>query len=70
MMRPFDDPSELSSEQRHCELARVLAAGILRLRQRRLLAGEPAASPRKTVEKSPAAGLEVSGQTVLSVTTG
>jgi len=68
-MRPIDDVSELTPDQRRRELVAILAAGVLRLRQRRLRAGEPAAPP-DTSPKSSAAGLDVGAETVLSVHTG
>jgi hypothetical protein len=68
-MRQIDDVSELTPDQRRRELVAILAAGVLRLRQRRLRAGEPAAPP-DTSPKSSAAGLEVGAETVLSVHTG
>lgn len=69
-MRPLYDPSELSPEQRCRELAGILATGVLRLRKRRLLAGQPAETTRKTSVESAAERLEVSGETVLSVQSG
>lgn len=69
-MRPFDVPTELSPEQRRRELVGILAIGVLRHRQRRLLAGEVAAPTPKTVRESAAERLEVSDETVLSVHTG
>ena len=69
-MRPFAPPSELTADQRRRELAGILAAGVLRLRKRRLLAGEPAQMPRETSPESAAERLEVSGETVLSVQSG
>ncbi len=69
-MPTFNDPTELSPEQRRRELAGIFAIGVARLRQRRLLVGEPAAPPPETAPKSAASCLEVSGETVLSVHTG
>lgn len=69
-MRPFAPPSELSPEQRRRELTSILAAGILRLRKHRLLAAEPAPTPRESSLKSAAPCLEVSDETVLSVHAG
>ena len=69
-MRPLYDPSELSPEQRCRELAGILAAGWLRLRNRRLLAGQPAKISRETSAESAAERLEVSGETVLSDQSG
>jgi hypothetical protein len=48
------------------EIARILAAGILRLRRRALLDSEGSERP----ENSSLQHLEVSGETVLSVPTG
>jgi hypothetical protein len=69
-MRLSDDVSELTPEQRRRELVAILAVGVLRLRQRRLRAGEPAAPPPKTAPDSAAGRLEVGPETVLSVHTG
>ena len=69
-MRSLYAPSELSSEQRRREVAGIFAAGVLRLRKLRLLAGEPTESPRETPAESAAERLEVSGETVLSVQSG
>jgi hypothetical protein len=55
--------SARSSDDRLQELAAILAKGILRLRQR------TAVTPENPTEFS-APGLEVSGETVLSVQTG
>lgn len=69
-MRHFVPPSERTPEQRRRELAEILAAGILRLRKRRLLAGVPSRTPRENSPESPASRLEVSDGTVLSVHAG
>jgi hypothetical protein len=69
-MRLTDDVSELTPDQRRSELVAILAGGVLRLRQRRLRAGEPAASPPKTAPDSAAGHLEVGAETVLSVHSG
>jgi hypothetical protein len=64
MYRPYDNNPDLPSpEQRRREIARILAAGILRLRARAALA--PAKSLEKP-ENSAANCLEVSSETVLS----
>ncbi len=68
-MRLTDDVSELTPNQRRRELVAILAAGVLRLRQRRLRTGEPAAPP-KTAPDSAAGRLEVGAETVLSVHSG
>ena len=66
-MRPIDDPDELTSDDRLTEVAAILARGVLRLRTRRKLAGNADA---KNGSDSGQAPLEVSDETVLSVTTG
>jgi hypothetical protein len=35
-MRLLDDPAPLTPEDRRCEVARILARGLLRLRERRI----------------------------------
>lgn len=69
-MRHFTDPAELSTEQRRGELVCILAAGVLRLLQRRLLVGESLAQIPTITPKSAAERLEFAGETVLSVHTG
>ena len=67
-MRPIDDPSFLTPDERLSEVAGILAAGVLRLHARAALPGD-----NPGLEKSPdsgPAGLEVSGETVLSVHSG
>jgi hypothetical protein len=66
----FNDPAELSPEQRRGGLAGIFAVGVMRLRRRRRVTGELAASPRNIVAEPAASCLEVSGETVLSVHTG
>ena len=70
-MRPYDDPTVMTADERLREIAAILAAGILRLRSRAaLLADSGRATSR---ENSPDCGqdcLEVSTETVLSVHTG
>jgi len=67
-MRPFDDPSFLTPDERLCEVAGILAAGVLRLHARVALSGDDL-GPEKSPD-SGAAGLEVSEETVLSVHSG
>lgn len=69
-MPTSDDPSELTPDERRRELVAILAAGVLRLRQHRLQAGEPPALPPKTSPEFSAERLEVGAETVLSVHTG
>jgi hypothetical protein len=67
-MRPINDPSLLTPDERLSEVASILAAGILRLHARAALSGdhlEPGESPN-----SSGIGLEVCGKTVLSVQRG
>jgi hypothetical protein len=61
------DTTRLTPDERLHEVASILAIGVLRLRQRAALRTDDA--PKKPVEL-PDAGLEVSGETVLSVHTG
>jgi hypothetical protein len=61
----------LTADERLRELAALLARGLLRLRDRRLL--PDAASPHPLPEKTPESAsncLELPGETVLSVHTG
>ena len=67
-MRPIDDPSFLTPDERLSELAGVLATGILRLHARSALSGDNL-SPEKSPNSAPA-GLEVFEETVLSVQRG
>jgi len=59
------DPAELSPDERRHELARILAAGLLRLRSRRQRVDQPESALESTAD-----GLEVSRETVLSVHAG
>ena len=67
-MRPMDNPSELSPEQHLHELARMFAAGVLRLRQRRLSAGKAQLPLPEIARESSAERLAFGSDTVLSVT--
>jgi hypothetical protein len=69
-MPTFDDPDDISPNQRLRELAGILAVGVTRVRQRRLQTGEPAAPSPETATELAASCLEVPGETVLSVHTG
>ncbi len=67
-MRPTDDPSSLPPDKRRCEVAGILAAGILRLHAHMAIPGDiqtPEISP-----DSATACLEVPAETVLSVIHG
>ena len=69
-MRTFEPASELSSDQRDRELAAILAAGVLRLRQRQKISSHAAKMSQESSAESAAKPLDVSGETVLSVHTG
>ncbi len=70
-MRPIDDPSSLTPDQRRTAVANILAAGILRLHTRAALSDEATdLSGAKKPEDSATPSLEVSSQTVLSVHNG
>lgn len=66
-MRPIDDPTPLTPDQRREEVANILAAGVLRLHARAALA--PQCTPKKSPELT-TGRLEVSDETVLSVHNG
>jgi hypothetical protein len=66
-MRPDPDPLSLSPEQRPHELARILARGLLRLRERHI-SGQ--ASDPGNCEKTGQNCLEVGPEKRLSVHTG
>ena len=61
-MRPIDDPSSLTPDERFAKVAGILAGGVLRLHTRGAL-------PEHTTE-SGSPGLEVPDETVLSVHSG
>jgi hypothetical protein len=66
-----DHPTILTPLQRRCELAALLARGLLRLHERRVLAVAPTGPPAaENPPESVANCLELSGETVLSVHTG
>jgi hypothetical protein len=70
-MRPHDDPAVMTADERLREVARILAAGILRLRSRAALPANPAQhSGPKNPPESGQGCLELPGETVLSVHTG
>ena len=71
-MRPNPDQgSTVTADQRFCEIARLLAAGVLRLHARAALPPDPGelSSPKNRANSSQDC-LEVSCETVLSVHTG
>ena len=68
-MRHFDDPGQMTAEQRSHEIASILAAGLLRLQQR------PTSSPEsgrtcQDPSESGTSGLELPAQKGLSVRAG
>ena len=70
-MRPFDDPSSLTPNQRRAAVANILAAGILRLQTRAALSDETRELPGpEKPEDSATPSLEVPDETVLSVHNG
>lgn len=69
-MRPIDDPSSLTPDQRRAAVANILAAGILRLHTRAALSEASELSGPENPEDSATPSLEVSAQTVLSVHNG
>lgn len=66
-MHDCADVARLAPDERLREVASILAAGVLRLRQRAAL---PTHDAQKKSPESSAAGLEVPDETVLSVHTG
>jgi hypothetical protein len=62
-----DDPLLLTADERLCEIARIFAAAILRLRTRPALPADPdAQADLKDPPESVADSLEVPGESVLS----
>ncbi|HZT79146.1 MAG TPA: hypothetical protein VFA26_02910 [Gemmataceae bacterium] len=67
-MRPDADPALMTTAERFRELAGILAAGVLRLRDRAALAADPGEHPTpENLSKTGDSCLELSGKTVLSV---
>jgi hypothetical protein len=54
-MRPHDDPAAMTADERLREVARILAAGILRLRSRAALPADPGqhSGPKNPLESGP-----------------
>jgi len=70
-MRPIDDPSFLTPDERLAEVAGILATGILRLHVRAALSPDASERPApKNLAESGTSCLEVSEETVLSVHNG
>ncbi|WDI40472.1 hypothetical protein [Bremerella sp. P1] len=70
-MRPFDDSISMTPDERRAAIAKILAAGILRLHTRAALPSASASSSDvKNTENPGSPRLEVPGETVLSVHNG
>ncbi|MBN2293906.1 MAG: hypothetical protein JXM70_15870 [Pirellulales bacterium] len=69
-MRPIDDPSFLTPDERLSEVAGILAVGILRLHARQALPRSDEPSTPENPPESAFSCLEVSDETVLSVHNG
>jgi hypothetical protein len=70
-MRPYDDPASMSADERFRELARILAAGVLRLPGRSTFPATADPHPaQKNLPESVRNCLELSPKTRLSVHTG
>lgn len=68
-MDPDDDDIFLTPAARLCELAEILAAGVLRLHVREALVANADVDSAKNLREPGPACLEVSAETVLSVHT-
>ena len=68
-MDPDDDDVFLTPAARLCELAEILAAGILRLHVREALVADSSFDPAENLPEPDSARLEVPAETVLSVHT-
>jgi len=66
---PDDDDVFLTPAARLCELAEILAAGILRLHVREALVADSDVDPAENLHEPGPARLEVPAETVLSVHT-
>ena len=70
-MRSFDDSFSMTPDERRAAIAKILAAGILRLHTRAALPSASAStSDAKNTENPGAPRLEVPNETVLSVHNG
>jgi len=71
-MRHIDDPGQMTADQRFHEIAAILAGGLLRWKKRAKPATDSSKSAgiRQNPPKSGPGGLEVSGETRLSVRAG
>ena len=68
-MDPDDDDVFLTPAARLCELAEILAAGVLRLHVREALVADSDVDQSKNLPEPGSARLEVPAETVLSVHT-
>jgi hypothetical protein len=70
-MRPFDGSLSMTPDERRAAIARILAAGILRLHTRAALPSASApSSDAENTENPGSPRLEVPDETVLSVHSG
>ncbi len=70
-MRSIDDPALLTPDQRLAEVASILAAGVLRLHTWAAIPDDAAQhTVRGNLGKPGSPGLEVPGETVLSLHNG
>jgi len=71
-MRHIDDPGQMTADQRLHEIAAILARGFLRWKKRAKSATDSGkfATTSQNPPKSAPGGLEVSGETRLSVRAG
>ncbi len=71
-MRRIDDPGQMTADQRFHEIAAILARGFLRWKKRAKFAADSGKFPEihQNPSESGPGGLEVSGETRLSVRAG
>ncbi|MEN6458581.1 MAG: hypothetical protein ABFC63_06585 [Thermoguttaceae bacterium] len=69
-MRSIDDPSSMTPDERFSEIAAILAGGVLRLHARSAISGRNAVHEKSQHFSPSPKGLEVWGETVLSVRSG
>lgn len=70
-MRPFDDSLSMTPDERRAAIARILAAGVLRLHTRAALTPTSTSCPDAENTENPGSQrLEVPDETVLSVHNG
>ena len=69
-MRSLDNQTHLSADQQLCQLASILASGVLRLYKRGALPAGPSQPGPEIPPESGQKGLELSDETRLSVQRG